>query len=72
MLITELFARENWATANMVQTEETSSKEQFLDQRDRLFKRLEAETDPDNKRIIQQEIKKLEQKYQRPTKWVNQ
>jgi hypothetical protein len=68
MLITELFARENWATANMVQTEETSSKEQFLDQRDRLFKRLEAETDPDNKRIIQQEIKKLEQKYQRPTK----
>jgi GMP synthase PP-ATPase subunit len=68
MLITELFVRENWATANMVQTEETSSKEQFLDQRDRLFKRLEAETDPDNKRIIQQEIKKLEQKYQRPTK----
>jgi hypothetical protein len=68
MLITELFVRENWATANMVQTEETSSKEQFLDQRDRLFKRLEAETDPDNKQIIQQEIKKLEQKYQRPTK----
>ena len=68
MLITELFARENWATANMVQTEETLSKEQFLDQRDRLFKRLQAETDPDNKRIIQQEIKKLEQKYQRPTK----
>ena len=52
----------------MVQTEETLSKERFLDQRDRLFKRLQAETDPDNKRIIQQEIKKLEQKYQRPTK----
>ena len=68
MLITELFVRENWATANMVQTEETSSKERFLDQRDRLFKRLQAETDPDNKQIIQQEIKKLEQKYQRPTK----
>ena len=68
MLITELFARENWATANMVQTEETLSKERFLDQRDRLFKRLQAETDPDNKRIIKQEIKKLEQKYQRPTK----
>jgi hypothetical protein len=68
MLITELFVRENWATANMVQTEETLSKERFLDQRDRLFKRLQAETDPDNKRIIQQEIKKLEQTYQRPTK----
>jgi len=68
MLITELFTRENWATANMVQTEETSSKESFLDQRDRLFKRLQAETDLDNKKIIQQEIKKLEQKYQRPTK----
>lgn len=68
MLITELFARENWATANMVQTEQTMTKDQFLDQRDRLFKRLQAESDPANKRIIQQEIKKLEQKYQRPTK----
>jgi len=68
MLITELFARENWATANYVQTEETLSKERFLDQRDRLFKRLQAETDSDNKRIIQQEIKKLEQMYQRLTK----
>lgn len=68
MLITELFARENWATANYVQTEQTLTKDEFLDQRDRLFKRLQAETDLANQKIIQQEIKKLEQKYQRPTK----
>lgn len=68
MLITELFARENWATANYVQTEQIMTKNEFLDKRDSLFKRLQAESDPANQKIIQQEIKKLEQQYQRPTK----
>jgi uncharacterized protein (UPF0305 family) len=58
MLITEFF---NDYSSHI--NEESITKQEFLDKRDQLFKRLSTETDPKNKEFIRQQIKQLELKY---------